>query len=357
MLLALDTCFNGCSAALYDTTKQSVVSSRLAVMERGHAEAIGPMVEALFAESGFAPSQLRSIAVTRGPGTFTGLRIGLAYAKGMSLALNIPLIGLDSLRATAIPHFAEARAIFVVQQAGGTGLCYWAAYTGKAGTELHAPQIAARTDIARHMTADSLVVGSASSAFPGYHILLPDHPVAARFAPHTSEVTPQARTVEPLYLRAPDAKPSSPVTATVRHAIQEDLAKLERLHAESFEQGWSAEQLASALSLPGSGALVVELAGTVYGFVQFQWVAGEAEINTLCVSPTHRRQHFGNDLMRGLMAELAMLKARRVYLDVADDNHAALALYAAHGFEHCGLRKAYYANGRDAILMQKVLPI
>ncbi len=101
MLLVIDTCFNACSAALYDEGTASVVASGYQEMERGHAEALGPMVERLFAESNTKPNQLTRIAVTYGPGTFTGLRIGLSYAKGMALALDIPLVGLNSLKATA----------------------------------------------------------------------------------------------------------------------------------------------------------------------------------------------------------------------------------------------------------------
>jgi tRNA threonylcarbamoyladenosine biosynthesis protein TsaB len=352
MLLAIDTCFNACSAALFDPAR-GVVASRFAEMQRGHAEALGPMVEALLADAAVLPLQLTRIAVTRGPGTFTGLRIGLAYAKGMSLALNVPLMGVDSLWATAAPHFESGRDVVVVQQAGGTGLFYWASY--REGVEVQAPQVSSSRNIAPFISHDAGCVGTGASQFADHRRLKPDFPVAAEFIAHAFKLPLAQSVVEPLYLRAPDAKISADAKPAVRAACAEDLAAMAEIHAQSFTEGWSQDSLASSLSVPGTGALVVEFANTLYGFVLFQWVEGEAEINTLCVSPQHRRQHFGTDLMQGLLARLAAMKTSRVFLEVSDNNVAALRLYEKHGFTRTGLRRAYYATGRDAIVMQRVL--
>jgi tRNA threonylcarbamoyl adenosine modification protein YeaZ/ribosomal-protein-alanine acetyltransferase len=337
MLLALDTCFDACSAALYDVAR-GVVASRFERMERGHAEALGPMVEALFAEAGVAPPALARIAVTIGPGTFTGLRIGLAYAKGMALALNIPLIGIDSLAATAAPHFSKAAKIAVMHKAGGTGLCYWAAYEN--AVEVHAPALASLEQIDKELKHGDWAMISFEA------------PDAKRFAPHAATLAPQAD-VSPLYLRAPDAKKSVDAKSVVRLATANDLAVMSDIHAQCFAKGWSRDSLSSALSLPGAGAIVVELAGTTYGFVQYHWVDGEAEINTICVSSNHRRQYFGRDLMEALIAHLATIKTSRIFLEVAANNVAALKLYEGFGFTRMGLRKGYYADGQDAVTMSK----
>ena len=70
-------------------------------MERGQSEAIAPMLRDAMAEAGLDFNRIDRIAVTLGPGTFTGIRIGLACAKGLALALGIPLVGIDTLRAIA----------------------------------------------------------------------------------------------------------------------------------------------------------------------------------------------------------------------------------------------------------------
>ncbi len=342
MLLVIDTCFNACSAALYDEATQNVIASGYAEMERGHAEALGPMVERLFVESKTKPAHLTRIAVTYGPGTFTGLRIGLSFAKGMALALGIPLVGLNSLKATA--QHATTKVI-IAHQAGGTGLFYWTSPDG--------PALGAADDIAADAQKQNRAV--IGSGFDGAKTLWPDAKIFSGFAA-TLPVTGDS--VEPLYLRPPDAKPSVSIAASSSHlrlATLDDLAVMADIHQLCFAQGWSENDFASALSIPGAGALLVELAGTVYGFVQFQWVAGEAEINSICVLPNYRRQHFGRDLLLGLLAHLTPLHTTQIFLEVSAHNTAAIGLYETQGFQRNGLRKAYYADGTDAITMVKVL--
>ena len=76
-------------------------------MERGHAEALAPMVEEAMRERRLAFAELERLAVTTGPGTFTGQRVGLAFMRGLRVALNLPLIGITTLAAMAQQAMAE----------------------------------------------------------------------------------------------------------------------------------------------------------------------------------------------------------------------------------------------------------
>jgi len=98
-LLAVDTCLDACSAALWDEGR--VVAALSEPMSRGHQERLAPQVAELMAQAGCAFAELDRIAVTVGPGSFTGLRVGLAFAKGLALALGIPCIGVGVLEALA----------------------------------------------------------------------------------------------------------------------------------------------------------------------------------------------------------------------------------------------------------------
>jgi len=102
-LLAVETCLGACSVALLD---DSVVLSHH-LMERGHAEALAPMVEAAMHQAGIAFSDIDRLAVTTGPGTFTGQRVGLSFMRGLRLALDKPLIGVTTLEAIAAAAMAE----------------------------------------------------------------------------------------------------------------------------------------------------------------------------------------------------------------------------------------------------------
>lgn len=103
-ILALDAAGRSCSAALWDGNR--IVAQRFALMERGQAEALIPMIGAVMADFPF--ERLERIAVSRGPGGFTGVRIGLAAARGLALAVNRPLVGLSSFAALAAGLAPEA---------------------------------------------------------------------------------------------------------------------------------------------------------------------------------------------------------------------------------------------------------
>jgi len=99
MILAVDTCFGACSAAVLCGDR--VLAARLAPMDRGHAEALAPMVEATMSDAGIEFGKLERLAVTTGPGSFTGQRIGLGFMRALRLALRSPLTGVTSLAAMA----------------------------------------------------------------------------------------------------------------------------------------------------------------------------------------------------------------------------------------------------------------
>jgi tRNA threonylcarbamoyladenosine biosynthesis protein TsaB len=105
-LLAVDTALGACSVAVLDGEK--ILSHRFEEMARGHAEALAPMVESVMA--GISFESLDRLAVTTGPGTFTGQRVGLAFMRGLRIALRRPLIGVTTLEAMAMATDAERAA-------------------------------------------------------------------------------------------------------------------------------------------------------------------------------------------------------------------------------------------------------
>jgi tRNA threonylcarbamoyladenosine biosynthesis protein TsaB len=111
-VLGIDTSAAACSAALW---RDGAIASREHVaMTRGHAEALVPMIERVMRGTGY--ESLDAVAVTAGPGAFTGLRIGLAAARGIALAANIPAIGISAFVAiaAAIPDAELARRAIAV---------------------------------------------------------------------------------------------------------------------------------------------------------------------------------------------------------------------------------------------------
>lgn len=100
IVLAIDTSEVNCSAALLMASGQNFAASE--PIGRGHAERLLPMIEELLSEAGIAYRDINRIAVTTGPGTFTGLRVGLSVARGLALSLDVPCTGLSGLAVLAV---------------------------------------------------------------------------------------------------------------------------------------------------------------------------------------------------------------------------------------------------------------
>lgn len=206
--LALDTCLAACSAAVLDG--DSVLARRVEPMTRGHQERLAPLVAEVMAEAGLPFGGLDRVGVTIGPGSFTGLRVGLAFAKGLGQALAIPVIGVGVLEALAEPLRAEPAAIFAALEAK-RGQVYLQAF--RDGAALMAPDaLAIETAAARLVelagAGPAILVGTGAAhlaeTLPAARIVHADHAepeAVARLAAAKPVVPPR-----PLYLRAPDAK-------------------------------------------------------------------------------------------------------------------------------------------------------
>ncbi|MFY9656248.1 MAG: tRNA (adenosine(37)-N6)-threonylcarbamoyltransferase complex dimerization subunit type 1 TsaB [Methylocystis sp.] len=139
-ILALDTALPAVSGCVLDLDASAPLASETIPMERGHAEALLPLVERLLAatEGGFA--SLNRVAATVGPGSFTGIRIGLSAAQAIARALKIEVVGVSTLAALAAPHFSEAfEGLLAPAIDARHGQVYVAAYSAT-GRQVLAPQ-------------------------------------------------------------------------------------------------------------------------------------------------------------------------------------------------------------------------
>jgi tRNA threonylcarbamoyladenosine biosynthesis protein TsaB len=368
-ILALDTAMAACSAALMESDGGHVLASSFVRMERGHAEAIAPMVADVVAASGFKLGNLDRIAVTVGPGTFTGVRIGLAMARGLGLAMGIPVIGVDTLRAVAANEPDAQSPILVVADARN-GDVYTALFDA-ARQPLRPPSIATVAESVLGAPAGCRVIGTAAVeviATSGrddlVHSDAGDVPDASRFAILAADLRPTSSMPVPLYLRAPDAKPQVPIAsrqaAVSFETATADMAPvLAELHRQCFEEPWDERAFTDLLGMPGASAMIALRGGVLAGFVLTRTAADEAEIITIGVLPPSRRRGVARALLDRQSAELQNSGVRRLFIEVAVSNGAARDLYRTAGFEDAGVRRNYYARAdgsrEDALLMRKDL--
>ena len=145
---------------------------------------------------------------------------------------------------------------------------------------------------------------------------------------------------------------------TLRFADAADVHLLHALHAAAFDTPWPAEEIERLMRILGGFAVLAEDARP-QGFVLTRTVSDEAEILTLAVAPDFRRQGIGRALVEAAAVEAARRGARSFFLEVAEDNPAALALYEGADFQAVGLRRAYYARPNaapaDALVLRRPL--
>jgi tRNA threonylcarbamoyladenosine biosynthesis protein TsaB len=204
-VLALDTCLSACSVALVGDGR--VLAEAREPMARGHQERLAPMVRSVMAQAEIDFAALDLVAVTVGPGSFTGLRVGLAFAKGLGAALGRPTAGVGVLEALA----AQAQGLaFGVVDARRDQL-YLQAFED--GRSLMAPD-ALSLGVAAARVAEIAGGRPFTLVGSGAALLAPLSPEArvieadgcdARIVARIAAARPPAPT-RPLYLRAPDAR-------------------------------------------------------------------------------------------------------------------------------------------------------
>lgn len=217
LVLAIDTALEACSAAIFDSEENAIVASESRVMTRGHAEALLPLLDGVMAQAQLDFFSIDRIAVTVGPGSFTGLRVGIAAARGIALAARKPVVGITTLAALAAPsiHADPDRPVAAAID-GRHRHVYFELY-GMQGRVLLAPRIIPLADAVQAAAdASARLVGSGARMMAE---LWPDPaqlpPIDERRAPDIGWVARLGANQrhdappKPLYLRPPDAHPQT----------------------------------------------------------------------------------------------------------------------------------------------------
>jgi tRNA threonylcarbamoyl adenosine modification protein YeaZ len=218
-VLAIDTALAACAAAVLDTERGGIIATESLLMTRGHVEALMPLVARVMDQAAMAFSDIDRVVVTTGPGSFTGLRVGIAAARGIALAADKPAVGLSTLFAYAAPHLAADDTVPVVAVIDARHAHVYLQVFGPGGRTVTAPRLAPlREAVQAASAAPACIVGSAAQSVAAALSRGDAAPAAvdARPAPDIAWVArigaglPEGQSPpKPQYLRAPDAQPQN----------------------------------------------------------------------------------------------------------------------------------------------------
>lgn len=230
LILAIDTALDHCAAAVLDTDTGEMRALESQPMKRGHAEALMPMIARVMQQSGLSFGALDRIAVTTGPGSFTGLRVGLSAARGIGLAADKPVVGVTTLSAYAAPVVSEDGPHPVISAIDARHDQVYYQVVGGSGDELVAPQAAPISDaLAAARFGAAHLVGNAAGLLAERWPTDAEPPVSVetQAAPDITWIAwlgaaadPERASAHPFYLRAPDVK----LPAEIPHAAAQTAA-------------------------------------------------------------------------------------------------------------------------------------
>lgn len=216
LTLAIDCSARFCSAALFQDDADLILASASPDIGRGHAEHLPFVVQSVLDAASVELSHVGRIGVSIGPGSFAGIRVGVAFARGLALALNVPVIGVGSLEAIAIPAARQhGRPVMAVLDAKRDHV--WALLAGADGCVREpaaemTPQVAA----ALALETKCALSGNGATLLADLEPALASHvfsdlpaPLIEDLARLAARLDPRVNPAEPRYLREADAKPQT----------------------------------------------------------------------------------------------------------------------------------------------------
>jgi tRNA threonylcarbamoyladenosine biosynthesis protein TsaB len=352
-------------------------------------------IAALLAKHGYTKSDLAAFAVVSGPGSFTGLRVGLAAIKALAEALRKPIAAVSLLEAVAWSSPAHGRILAALD--AGRNEIYIGDYEqvddkraddkrSERDSEpvllKHSERLLTREEFSaeaqgkRFVTPDAPLAESLrATGLECERINYPDSGVIARLGwQHLQRgQTIGPKELEANYIRRSDAEifaqpgirndthmpvRMTPAAIKIRAAVFDDVPAILALEqAAPVAAHWTAEQYKIRVQGPAQAAcvLVAESQGNLCGFLCANIVAGEWEIENVVVAEEFRRHGIGAELMRFLIAQWEKFAGTALLLEVRESNAAARALYTKHGLREVGRRRGYYRDPFEEAVLYALL--
>lgn len=389
-VLAIDS--SGLTATVAIVEDEQTVAEYTVNYKKTHSQTLLPMIDEIVSMVEMELTMIDAIAMAGGPGSFTGLRIGSATAKGMGLALDKPLVHVPTVDAMAYGVYGCEDIVCPIMDARRNQV-YTGIYTfvpKKAGGDteqmeyvfkvLRVQMAVSVEELIRRLNVYGKRVVFLGDGVPVYKEMLSKGLKVPHFFSPSFMNRQRAAAVgalgiryyqmsryetaaehKPDYLRVSQAERERAerekhAVPKVRRMTMEDGAAAAEMEHQMFTDPWSEKSILETLSQPNSICLMAEKAGRAAGYILAYTAADEAEIARIAVAKELQRQGVARALLEELESVCRTQEITKILLDVRSGNVAARALYEKSGFQEDGIRQRFYENPReDAVLMSKAL--
>ena len=389
-ILAIDS--SGLTATVAVVEDEQMVAEYTINYKKTHSQTLLPMIDEMARMTEVDLSTVDAIAVAGGPGSFTGLRIGSATAKGLGLALGKPLVSVPTVDAMAYSVYGCEDIICPIMDARRrqvyTGI--YAFVPERVAEDSHEMRYRFKVmrvqmavsveELIRRLNVYGKRVVFLGDGVPVYREMLAEGlKVPYFFAPsymnrqraaavgalgiryYQEGRYETAAEHKPEYLRVSQAEREraqreKSAVPEVRRMTMEDGAVVAEMEHQLFTDAWSEKSILETLEQPNSICLMAEKAGRAAGYLLAYAAADEAEIARIAVTRELQRQGVGRALLYELESRCKSKGTGKLLLDVRAGNVAARALYTKAGFVEDGIRQRFYENPmEDAILMSRTV--
>ena len=377
-ILGIETATNVCSVCVMENSQ--LIAEYTTNITKTHSQRLMPMIEHVLANVELSPKDIEAIAVSVGPGSFTGLRIGIASAKGLALSLKKPIIGIPTLEGMALNIPAPDSIICPVIDAR-KGEIYSALYrnetreSGKCTMEkLTGYLVMPLEELLKKINEKTIFTGEILPFRDRIKMVLGSKAV---FAPSPLNI-PRASNIaflgyikkaagietgtskiQPLYVRRPDAvsnwKQKEQLNITFTEMQEKDIPQVMEIEKASFTDPWREDMFRNRGS--ESYFITARHGEKILGYACGFFLQDVFHLENIAVHKDFRARGIGRKLLSGIIHFSHSKNSKQVTLEVRAGNILARNFYQGAGFKITGIHKKYYKDtNEDAVKMSIMFP-
>ena len=382
-ILAIDTSSKRCSVCIFEDNH--VIINLNNDDEKTHSVKLMPMVDQAFKETGLSLDDISLLTCCIGPGSFTGVRIGISTVKAFADVKNIPVVGITSLESLAynvihdnssVNTIGEKKTLIcsLIDAKNNNVYCGLYYYNEKMNLiEIFAEDISVtikkiKNTFIKNNFSDIIFVGDGAETykntiednFKSENICICEGESNFQCSPSLAKAGLQkynegnygdSNSIFPVYLRKSQAERALEEKIKILPMTEADIEEISPNFQTEFDEFWNINNLKNDFQSPNSTYFVAKLDNEIVGFAGFLNICDEANIMNIVTKIDKRHLGIGSKLLSQLIASAHEQNCKSITLEVNEHNTYAIHLYEKFNFKRIGLRKKYYNNKDNAIIM------